>query len=203
MLGGLTLSAVLLALGVLAAVDVSGADLPPGAYPATALTVVGLGLLIGAWLGRARGLAWLGAVLAVMTLAAAMTAPWQDRVGRQRGVDLDLRPTSVAEMPANAEYSAGEVRYDLTAVPFAGQTARLGAQIGFGEIVVTVPREVDVTVHARTGVGGLDLLDADSRGGFGTERTVTDLGPDGAGGGTLDLDLQAGFGHLEVRRAQA
>jgi predicted membrane protein len=95
------------------------------------------------------------------------------------------------------------VRYDLTGVPFAGQSGRLAAEIGAGEIVVTVPRDVDVTVHAKTGVGQVELLGADSGGGFGTDRTLTDLGPDGAGGGTLDLDLQAGFGHLEVRRAQA
>ena len=203
MLGGLTLSATLLVIGVLAAVDTSGVDLPAGTYPAAALTVLGLGLLVGAWRGRARGLVWLGLVLAVVTLAASVTAPWHDRFGRGRGVDLDLRPTSVSELPANADYSAGEVRYDLTAVPFTGQTARLGASIGFGEIVVTVPRDVDVTVHASTGVGGIDLMSQGTRGGFGTDRTVTDLGPDGAGGGTLDLDLNAGFGHLEVRRAQA
>ena len=202
MLGGLTLSAVLLALGALAAFDASGADLPHGAYPATALTVLGLGLLVGAWLGRARGLVWLGIVLAVVTLFASITAPWQDRFENGQ-VDLDLRPTSVAELPANADYSAGQVRYDLTGVPFEGQAARLGAQIGFGEIVVTVPSDVDVTVHASTGVGAINLLGADGAGGFGTDRTLTDLGADGAGGGTLDLDLQAGFGHVEVRRAQA
>jgi len=202
MLGGLTLSAVLLALGALAAIDASGADLPHGAYPATALTVLGLGLLVGAWLGRARGLVWLGIVLAVVTLVASLTAPWQDRFENGQ-VDLDLRPTSVAELPADAEYSAGQVRYDLTGVPFEGQAGRLGAQIGFGEIVVTVPSDVDVTVHASTGVGAINLLGADGAGGFGTDRTLTDLGADGAGGGTLDLDLQAGFGHVEVRRAQA
>jgi hypothetical protein len=203
MLGGLTLSALLLALGVLAAVDVSGADLPHGVYPATALTVLGVGLLVGAWLGRARGLVWLGVVLAVITLAAAVTSPWQDRVGRGRGVDLELRPTSVSELPANAEYSAGQVQYDLTAVPFEGQSARLGAQIGFGELIVMVPRNVDVTVHASTGVGAVDLLGGDTGGGFGTDRNITNLGPDGPGGGTLDLDLQVGFGHVEVRRAAA
>jgi phage shock protein PspC (stress-responsive transcriptional regulator) len=203
MLGGLTLSAVLLALGVLASIDASGADLPHGAYPAAALTVLGLGLLVGAWRGRARGLVWLGVVLAVITLAAAVTSPWQDRVGRGRGVNLDLRPTSISELPVNAEYSAGEVRYDLTAVPFEGQSARLGAQIGFGEIVVTIPRNVDVTVHASTGVGAVDVLNADTRGGFGTDRNITDVGPDGPGGGSLELELQAGFGHVEVRRAAA
>ena len=58
-------------------------------------------------------------------------------------------------------------------------------------------------MHASTGVGAIDLFDGASHGGFGTERTITDVGPDGQGGGTLDLNLQAGFGHLEVRRAQA
>jgi hypothetical protein len=202
MLGGLTISATLLALGVLAAVDVSGVNLPDGAYPALALTIIGLGLLVGAWLGRARGLVWIGLVLAVVTLVSSVAAPWHDNHGRN-GVDLDLRLTSVSQLPTDAEYSAGQVRYDLTAVPFEGQAARMGAHIGFGELVVTVPRDVDVTVHASTGVGAVDLLGADTSGGFGTDRTKTDLGPDGTGGGTLNLDLEAGFGHVEVRRATA
>jgi len=186
---------------VLAAVDVSGVDLPDGAYPALALTILGVGLLVGAWLGRARGLVWIGLVLAVVTLVSSVTTPWQHRHGGD--VDLNLRPTSISELPANADYSTGQVRYDLTAVPFDGQVARLGAQIGAGEIVVTIPQDVDVTVHASTGVGAIDLLNAARTGGFGTDRTITDLGADGAGGGTLNLDLQAGFGHLEVRRATA
>jgi Cell wall-active antibiotics response 4TMS YvqF len=202
MLGGLTISAVLLALGVLAAADVSGATPPDGAYPALALAVLGIGLLVGAWRGRARGLVWIGIVLSVVTLVASVAGPWHDRRGRN-GVDLDLRPTSVSELPANADYSAGQVRYDLTAVPFDGQSARLDAEIGFGQIVVTVPKDVDVTVHASTGVGPVDLLGDDTGDGFGTDRTITDLGADGAGGGTLDLDLHAGFGSLEVRRATA
>ena len=201
MLGGLTISAVLLALGVLAAVDASGANPPDGAYPALALTVIGIGLLVGAWRGRARGLVWVGLVLAVVTLVAAVASPWQGRRDRD-DVDLFLRPTSVSELPANADYGAGQVRYDLRAVPFEGQSARMGAHIGFGEIVVTVPQDVDLTVHASTGVGAVELLGA-GNGGFGTDRTITDLGADGAGGGTLELELQAGVGHLEVRRATA
>ena len=72
--------------------------------------------------------------------------------------------------------------------------------MGFGEIVVTVPRDMDVRLTARVGVGGLTLFGQES-GGVNERIVRTDNGPDGIGGGQLDLDLYAGFGHLEVRRA--
>lgn len=74
--------------------------------------------------------------------------------------------------------------------------------IGFGQVVVIVPANADVTVRAGAGFGGLDVL-GDSRGGVDSRITRTDLGADGPGGGALDLDLHSGFGHLEVRRAAA
>ena len=49
------------------------------------------------------------------------------------------------------------------------------------------------------GIGQVALY-GEGRGGLPDDVTVTDLGGDGAGGGTLDLTLDAGVGHLEVRR---
>lgn len=202
MLPGLTVSAALIGLGALAAVDVAGADVSGGAYVALALAILGLGLLVGAWIGRARGIIWIGVVLAVLTVALSLSSPWHDRRGPDSAGDVALRPTSVAELPTSGDFGAGQVTYDLRDVPFTDQAASMAVRVGFGEIVVTVPPDVDVTVRGQAGLGGLDLFGT-SNGGFGADQTVTDLGSDGAGGGTLNLDLEAGFGHLEVRRAQA
>jgi hypothetical protein len=193
---------MLVAVGILAVVDVSGADLPEGSYPALALAVLGLGLLAGAWFGRARGIIWIGVILSLVTAVAAVTSPVLDRNRQDGAVHLRISPTSVAELPVGGDYGAGSVAYDLSAVDFTGANASIAASMGFGEIVVTVPADVDVTVHARCGVGGVHLFDGDT-GGLGTDRHVTDLGADGAGGGQLTLDLNTGFGNLEVRRAQA
>ncbi|KQX65950.1 PspC domain-containing protein [Angustibacter sp. Root456] len=195
---GATVSVALIALGVLAAFDVAGAEPPAGAYPALALTVVGLGLVLGTWIGRARGLVFWGLVLSLATLIGSVA-------GHARGlndntVDQTVTVSTVSALPTDDRYGAGQVEYDLTGLDLSGQTASMDAQIGFGEIVVTLPPDVDVVLDARTGVGGLTLFGSDT-GGVNQHRQRTDYGADGPGGGTLDLTLYAGFGHLEVRRA--
>lgn len=192
-----TASCVLIAVGALGAADGAGLTVPAGAYPALALAVVGLGLVVGTWFDRSRGLIVVGLVLALMTGGAVGA----DRVGRygRDSVDLMLRPTSVDSLPTAAEYAVGSARYDLTGIEFGDTDTTMRVSIGAGEIVVTVPPEVDVTVKASVGVGET-LLFSDGEDGPGVDRTVTDLGPDGAGGGSLDLFLDAGVGHLEVRR---
>ncbi|MGN6611697.1 MAG: PspC domain-containing protein [Angustibacter sp.] len=195
---GLTVSVALIALGLLAAFDVAGAQPPDGAYPALALTIVGLGLVLGTWFGRARGLVFWGIVLSLATLIGSVA-------GHARGlndntVDQTVTVSTVSALPTDDRYGAGQVEYDLTGLDLTGQTAAMDAQIGFGEIVVVVPPDVDVVLDARTGVGGLTLFGSDT-GGVNQHRQRTDYGADGPGGGTLDLTLYAGFGHLEVRRA--
>ena len=192
-----TLSLMLIALGVLGAVDGLGGSIDGGAYPALALAVVGAGLLVGAWRGRSRGLIFVGLILAAAT-AGAVAADRAEEFGRDR-VDLTIRATTIADLPASVDYGVGTARYDLTDVDFTGVDATSNLSIGAGELLVIVPRDVDVTVKASVGLGDADLFN-DESGGPSTERTVTDLGGDGVGGGTLDLTMDVGLGHLEVRR---
>jgi phage shock protein PspC (stress-responsive transcriptional regulator) len=195
---GATFSLVLIAVGVLAAFDVSGYEPPAGAYPALALTLTGLGLLAGTWFGRARGLIVWGLLLALVTTVASVAGEARGVSGR--AVDQRVAITTTAALPTSDEFGAGEVEYDLTGLQLADESASMRSRIGFGQIVVVVPPDVDVTVDARTGVGGVSLFGSNT-GGINEHRTRTDYGADGPGGGTLDLTLYAGFGHLEVHRA--
>jgi len=192
-----TVSCVVIALGVLGAVDSAGGDVAGDAYPALGLAVVGAGLVVGAWLGRSRGLIVVGLVLAIAT-AGAVGADRAGRFGRDR-VDLTLRPASTAEIPASADYPVGNATYDLRGVAFSGADTAASLSIGAGELVVIVPPDVDVAVTASVGVGEV-LLFTQQSGGPGIDRTLTDLGGDGPGGGSLDLTLDAGVGRVEVRR---
>ena len=192
-----TVSCVVIALGVLGAVDSAGGDVAGDAYPALGLAVVGAGLVVGAWLGRSRGLIVVGLVLAIAT-AGAVGADRAGRFGRDR-VDLTLRPASTAEIPASADYAVGNATYDLRGVAFSGADTAASLSIGAGELVVIVPPDVDVAVTASVGVGEVFLFTQQS-GGPGIDRTLTDLGGDGPGGGSLDLTLDAGVGRVEVRR---
>lgn len=193
----ITISIAAIALGVLATVDGAGASISSGGYPALALAVVGSGLLVGAWRGRSRGLIVVGLVLAVVT-AGAVAGDRVTSTGRDR-VDLTLRPTTVSELPATATYAVGSAVYDLTAIDFRNESAVAELSIGAGRLVVVVPPDVDVTVEASVGIGQADVF-GQSGGGPGIDRTVTDVGADGPGGGSLDLTLGAGVGNVEVRR---
>ncbi len=82
---------------------------------------------------------------------------------------------------------------------FSGADTAASLSIGAGELVVIVPPDVDVAVTASVGVGEVFLFTQQS-GGPGIDRTLTDLGGDGPGGGSLDLTLDAGVGRVEVRR---
>jgi phage shock protein PspC (stress-responsive transcriptional regulator) len=197
-LGRLTLSALLLVLGITAALDAGGAlDPEPRHYLALAVGVIGLGLVVGAWRGRARGLIWLGVPLSVV-LVAVSTAD----VSLDGGTgDRSYRPQTIVGIQDEYRVGIGSLRLDLTDVDFTERSAVTSVSAGLGDVQVTVPREVDVRVVGKAGIGEAELFGEKIDGG--SARTVVDDGPDGAGGGTLQLTLQVGVGRVEVDRASA
>jgi phage shock protein PspC (stress-responsive transcriptional regulator) len=199
LLGRLTLSLLLLVLGVTAALDAAGAVEPQARhYLALTVGVIGLGLLVGAWRGRARGLIWLG-----LPLTIALVAVGASEVRLSGGVgDRQYGPLSVAEIQDRYEVGVGNLELDLSDVDFAGESVSTTAAAGVGHVGVTVPREVDVDVVGRAGIGEADLF-GEKANGTSPERTVVDEGPDGAGGGHLRLVLDVGVGKVEVDRETA
>lgn len=194
----LTLSVALLALGALWIADASGREVPGPTYVATALAVVGLGLLIGAWLGRARGLIAVGIVLS-MVLAGWMVVPW---AWTFRGENLVLRPVSAQQVSGDYDHSVGDIRYDLSDVDFTGEHAELNINHGIGRVTVELPPDVDVSARANVGVGTLTVLDGSSDG-LGATRSLSDVGVDGPGGGSLNLRIELGVGEVVVTRETA
>lgn len=192
-----TMSLVLVGLGTLKLIDLSGTPIVDGAYPALALAIIAGGLVAGAWFGRSRGLIAMGLIAALLTGAVSAGDQWEDNRGDH--VNIRLTPASAAELPAKADYSTGSVRYDLTGIDFTGVDRSMDVSMGAGEIIVIVPRDVDVTGDLSLGIGEVDFF-GDTRGGFPSDVTLTNVGDDGPGGGSLQLTLDAGVGHLEVRR---
>jgi hypothetical protein len=189
---------VLLALGVLAAVDALGVDVPLPTYPATVVAGAGLGLLIGTWYGRARGLIWLGLL---GLLALPPTAFAEEFHGGFVHGTREIVPTTAGELLPQYEYRGGEVRLDLSRLDLGGQDAHSTIRLGAGELIVTVPAKADVTVHLRVRAGQYETFNTED-GGVDLARTVRDEGPDGPGGGSLELTINQGVGHIEVRRAE-
>ncbi|SCG34290.1 PspC domain-containing protein [Micromonospora halophytica] len=198
-LGAVTFSLIFLVLGVVAILDLLGVfPIGAAAYFAAALATIGLGLLVGTWFGRARWLIALGLVTAA-ALGMATVAESYDRV---RGVDGNVTwaPTDLHDLATRYESNFGGAMLDLRAVDFRNQDTEITVVVNFGEAVVAVPPEVDVTVTADVNAGDTNILGSRSSAVNGRLREVTDLGPDGAGGGTLRLSIHVTGGNLEVTR---
>jgi phage shock protein PspC (stress-responsive transcriptional regulator) len=196
-LGRLTLSLLLVVIGVLALADISGRNVTAGVYLAAALGTIGLALLVGAWYGRARGLIALG-----IGLAVALSAVGSDgRFGNWRSIgDETWQPMSVNEISDTYEHGVGNAQLDLTSVDFTNRSVVINVSVRAGDLTVTLPPTVDVTVHASIDVGNADVFDQHWDGVGLHPRTVTDNGTDGVGGGTLILNANVNVGNLEVTR---
>jgi len=207
-LGLLTISVVILALGVLAAVDVGGAEVPGSAYVALSLGIVALGLLAGGWVGRSRGLivagVFLSAALVPATVLDAATDDNWSELGRWSNSEtLRETPTTVGAIQPAYDIGSGRLVLDLRDVDFTGADVRTSITMGAGEVLVLVPAEVDVVAAGSVDLGDLVLLDVQSSG-VDANRQVTDAGLETAAGsadGELDLTIDVNVGRAEVRRS--
>jgi phage shock protein PspC (stress-responsive transcriptional regulator) len=192
-LGRLTFFAVIMVTGLIGAVDMSGVDVDISAYFAAALVTTALGLIVGAWFGRARGLIALALVLSF----ALGVSSGLERFGREWTPSV-YRPTTITAVADQYDFNVGNVTLDLRQVDFAGQTQAIAVNMKLGQLKVLLPEKVDATVEAGVEGGRLVLFGeefADS-----SYRQAVDLGADGAGGGNLTLDIRLEAGNVEVIR---
>ncbi|MEV7331731.1 PspC domain-containing protein [Micromonospora sp. NPDC093244] len=198
-LGAVTFSLIFLALGLVALLDLLDVfNIGASAYFAAALATIGLGLLVGTWFGRARWLIALGLV----TAAALGTATVAESYDRIRGVDgaVTWAPTDYRDLADRYENSFGDAVLDLRGIDFAKRDTQVTVAINFGQATVVVPPNVDVTTVADVNAGDATIFGNHSGGLDGRLRESTDLGADGAGGGTLRLYIHVNAGNLEVTR---
>jgi phage shock protein PspC (stress-responsive transcriptional regulator) len=195
-LGRLIFGLVLIALGVMGIVDMAGFDVPGAAYVAAALAVVGVGLIIGAWYGRARGFIFLGLVLSLL-LPAVASGP--DMAERSRGGTVLWNPGTPDRVSDHYEHRFGEATLDLTQVDFAGQNKEISADISFGQLRILVPPNVDTRVISDISFGDASVFNKEING-VGVDQSADDTGADGEGGGNLVIRLNVRFGHAEVTR---
>jgi phage shock protein PspC (stress-responsive transcriptional regulator) len=198
-LGAATFSMIFVVLGLIAALDLADVvPIGPSAYFAGVLVTAALGLLVGAWVGRAR---WLIAIGLVAALALGIsTLAESPGIERLEGGPVTWRPTTVAELNDRYENNFGDATLDLRAVDLGAERREITAQVNFGRLVVLVPQDADVTAIADVNAGDARVFGQQWSGMHGSGREVTDLGPDGRGGGELQLFLHVNAGELEVQR---
>jgi len=193
-LGRLTVSAALLAVGLLAAVDLAGSEVPGTAYLALPLAIVGLGLVVGAWFGRARALIAVGAVLGVaVAVGVAIENADDDR-------PVTWQVTTVDQLERTYDVALGDTTLDLSALDLSGRDEAVDVHVSVGSLRVVLPARVDVRVSAQVDLGDSRVL-GQRWSGIGQGRhSVTDTGVDGPGGGRLSIVATVGIGDLEVVR---
>ena len=196
-LGRVTFCTALTVVGLMlfwnALSDGSGDDFRAVAVLGSALAVVAIGLLVGAFAGRARGLIVLGILLSIVTSAAAAT---DQRLSGGIG-ERTWTPRTVAAAERVHWLGVGDAELDLTRLP-AGSDVDVETRLGVGELRVYVPADARVVVDAHVGAGNTDLLGGQDEGGTDVDRTVRG-GPIGTPSGTrITIDAEVGFGNLKV-----
>jgi hypothetical protein len=116
-----------------------------------ALTTIGLGLLVGAWLGRARVLILLGVLLSIAL--AISTAARIDQPDR-RVDNITAVPTKVDEILPKYETDFGGIELDLSRVTdFTDRDVEISVYVNYGgsEFVVYRAEPADVPSGVRVG----------------------------------------------------
>ena len=189
-LGRLTLAAALISSGVMAFFDYALASFDPAPrhYLGLVLGVVGVGLLVGSVIGRARGLIFVGILVAPLLILSPLAEFDLNSGVGQRRVD----PTSVTEIAPSYDLAIGELVIDLREVDFSQADVELEASVGIGSLRILVPDEVGLDLDAEVGIGSVRAF-GNERNGFAREITL-----DREGAGTLVLHADVMVGEVRI-----
>jgi phage shock protein PspC (stress-responsive transcriptional regulator) len=193
-LGRLTIGLMLVSMGVLAVLDnIDGIaiDADPRHYLALAVTVLGVGLLVGTFAGRARWLIIVGAIL-VPSLVFSPVFEWD---WSSDTFDVTHTPASFQDIDAYS-IDVGNMTIDLTDLDWDGQTVELVATIDAGNLEIFIPSDVNIVGEASVDVGRVGTQGRESAGlgnpHLSFNETDGDLG-------TVNLDAHVDVGNIDIR----
>lgn len=197
-LGWFGLGIALLVAGIAAVLQNLGAvELRLVDFPAIALVIVGVTMLVGTLFGRAR---WLSLpalfVVPFLLTASLITVPLEGGVG-----SLYEFPQSVVDVHSEYRRIVGDINLQLNSLRGASTSTTITISTGIGEIFVLVPFDAHVIATGQAGVGIVHI------GRLETERIVdatlsTTWEPRFGDGPTITLDLETGVGDIWVTRLQ-
>jgi hypothetical protein len=161
------------------------------------IALIAIGVLVLA-LGRrpiADALVGLGIAVAIV----ALVVPGAPQPSIISAGDRVYTPDTMTDLASSYDLGGGTATLDLRALEVTGDTTEVAVNVGFGELVVIVPEDVELTGRARVAFGEVEV-DGRTQSGVGPSLP---LGAATAGDGpTLDLELQVAFGRIEVTRPE-
>lgn len=193
--GSLLGGAILVVLGSLWTLDVAEVvELRWAIVLPALLTVIGLGLIFGAWSGPHSGpvVAGLFLSIAVIGLAVFPLNSFSGGVGNHQ-----FRVTEQTSLAPDYEVGVGDLTLDLSDLVMV-ESAAVQVSVGAGNVTVVLPPSVPVDVEGTIGAGQMNLL-GERGDGLSVNRHYQSEGFEGANI-TLTLDLNVGAGNIEVAR---
>ncbi|WP_185756909.1 PspC domain-containing protein [Nocardia bhagyanarayanae] len=184
------LTPVVLGLAILAAagagaIAAAGAEwMTPGRIAAVALAVIGLGLVLGAFLRRGYGLLVVTAPLAGFVLLASMIGPIEFDRGAMG--DHVWTPATMADLQQEYRISMGAGTLDLRSLNLTENRA-VNVDVQMGEVRVLVPEGMTLRTDCTVNMGDNQCPEG-----------VT--GPNTPGAPVLDLNVDIQMGSVEVQR---
>jgi phage shock protein PspC (stress-responsive transcriptional regulator) len=192
MLGRVTFGVMAIALGVLAMLDNTTTliDPSPRHYIGLAITVLGVGLIVGAFVGRARWLILVGILgLPFLFGSPALEYDFQD----WDSATVLQTPTTFDELQGSYEHSFGELVIDLRALPWEGEEVDIAIDMNIGEMRILLPEDVAVSGIAEVGIGHVEF-DHDQSSGLSPELTLNSPGSRGS----INLDASMAIGEIDI-----
>jgi len=192
-----TLALIIVALGALGLADLAGANVAGPAYPALAVGVIGLMLVIGAFWGRAGGLILLGLIGSVF-LAGGIAADQWGLDGHSR--DITYAPTTSAAVQDSYHLGTGDLVVDLSKVTdptaLAGREIEVTAHVARIDVILPAGLNVDAhgTVH---GPGELEIF-GEGHGGINTSFSGSVRQAADADTAPLTIDAELNVGRITV-----
>jgi hypothetical protein len=193
-LGVLTLSVASVVVGTLILLGNLGvATVTIGQIAAAALTVVALGLIVGAWWGRSRSLIAVGVVLVPFVVAGgSMHFPLRGSIG-----DTWINTRSIDDVAPEHEVLVGAIHMNLADLrDFTGER-EIEISLAAGNATIFVPDRIGLTIR-----GGIEWGNATIGRGReeGDDLTFENTIPGPPDQGHLTIDFSGGIASLYVER---
>jgi phage shock protein PspC (stress-responsive transcriptional regulator) len=181
---------VLVASGMLFVASAWGSAAGGGVAVAILVIAIGALLAVAAFRGGAR---WLVVPALAITAGLGVVAAADIDLDGGYG-DRTYTPTSLADLRSDYDLGAGKLEIDLRGVDFTAGERKLDLEVGLGEALLVVPRDLCVIADADVGAGYLRMLEWDDGG----VNVAWDDSGSRRADATLLVDAHVGVGSLEV-----
>jgi hypothetical protein len=176
-------------------IDALAIDARPHHYLALAVTIIGLGLIVGAFAGRAR---WLILILALLVPPLLFTPFFG--VDADPGFDLQVRPETFSELQESYQLDFGEMVIDLTQLRWNGQEVALNASVDAGSLRIVLPGDVGIAGEADVNIGDVSEVGTLLGGSPGYVDRRHLVWEEEGSRGTVLVDAHVNIGDIEIIR---